>query len=256
MMSDGKVALVTGAAHGLGRAIASTLVAAGYAVAVTDVAGDAAVEAAAALASEGGRARGWRLDVRAAEDVATVFAEAEAAFGAPSVLVNNAGIFAPAALIDVEEAVWDRILSTNLTGAVLCAQAFARRRIALGGGGAIINIASTAAFSARPGSGAYSASKAGLVMLTKSLAMELGPHRIRVNALAPGLIDIPGKTVDPRHKQAFLPMVPYGRLGEPADVGRAVAFLASDDADFITGTVLPVDGGFLTGRALRPTDAG
>lgn len=241
---------MTGAGRGLGRAIAAKLSAAGFALAVTDVDGQAAQQLATRLTAEGRPARSWSLDVRDGREVETVFAEAAAAFGTPAVLVNNAGVFAPRALLDIDEALWDRILDTNLKGALLCAQAFARRAIAAGGGGAIVSIASTAAFSARTGAGAYSASKAGLVMLTKSLAMELGPHRIRVNALAPGLIEIDDKPIDPAHKRGFLPMVPFGRLGVPDDVARAVAFLASDQADFITGAVLPVDGGFLAGRVM------
>lgn len=122
--------------------------------------------------------------------------------------------------------------------------------VVTGGGGALINIASTAAFSARQGAVHYCAPKAGLVMLTQSLAQELGAHRIRVNAVAPGLIEVPGERVSAAYKQGFLPMIPYGRVGQPDDVARVVAFLASDASDFVTGACLPIDGGFLAGRAL------
>ncbi len=245
-----RVAVVTGAATGLGRAIAETLAADGVAVAVTDIDLDAATRVAAGIARAGGAARAWRLDVRDAAAIEALHAEVEAALGTPTVLVNNAGIYPDNTLTDLSEAVWDAVIDTNLKGPLLCAQPFVKRRVAVGGGGAIVNIASTAAFSARVGAGHYCASKAGLVMLTKCMAMEFGPHRIRVNAVAPGLIDVEGERVSADYKRNFLPMIPYGRLGLAPDVARAVAYLASDAADFITGTVLPVDGGFLTGRPL------
>jgi len=245
-----RVAVVTGAAHGLGRAIAETLAAEGVAVAVTDINRDAASRTVATITAGGGTAQAWRLDVRDAAAIEALFAAVEAALGTPTALVNNAGIYPDNALSDMAEAVWDAVIDTNLKGPLLCAQPFVRRRIAAGGGGAIVNIASTAAFSARAGAGHYCASKAGLVMLTKCMAMEFGPHRIRVNAVAPGLIEVEGERVSADYKKNFLPMIPYGRLGLPADVARAVAYLASDAADFITGTVLPIDGGFLTGRPL------
>ena len=124
-------------------------------------------------------------------------------------------------------------------------------RSAAGGGGAIVNLASTAAFSARIGAGHYSASKAGVAMLTRSMAQEWGPIGIRVNAVAPGLIEVEGNRVTPEYKSDFLPMIPLGRTGQPPDIAAAVAFLLSDAAAFINGVVLPVDGGFLTGRPLQ-----
>jgi 3-oxoacyl-[acyl-carrier protein] reductase len=129
----------------------------------------------------------------------------------------------------------------------------ARKRVAAGGGGAIVNLASTVAFSARVGAAHYSASKAGVVMLTKSLAQELGPHGIRVNAVAPGLIEVREDQVSDAYRRRFLEMIPRGRTGRAGDITRAVAFLLSDAADFITGECLVVDGGFLTGRVLGPS---
>jgi 3-oxoacyl-[acyl-carrier protein] reductase len=247
----GRIALVTGAGRGLGRAIAEALAAEGVAVAVTDIDLGAATAVAEALPGRGApAARAWRLDVCDAALVREVFEEAEHALGRPEILVNNAGIYPDHALVDMPETAWDAVIDTNLKGPFLCSQAFTRRRIEAGGGGAIVNLASTAAFSARAGAGHYSASKAGLVMLTKCMALEFGPHRIRVNAVAPGLIEVEGERVSADYKRSFLPMIPYGRIGQPADVARAVVFLALDSADFITGTVLPIDGGFLTGRPL------
>jgi 3-oxoacyl-[acyl-carrier protein] reductase len=247
----GRIALVTGAGRGLGRAIAEALAAEGVAVAVTDIDLGAATAVAEALPGRGApAARAWLLDVCDAASVREVFEEAEHALGRPEILVNNAGIYPDHALVDMPETAWDAVIDTNLKGPFLCSQAFTRRRIEAGGGGAIVNLASTAAFSARAGAGHYSASKAGLVMLTKCMALEFGPHRIRVNAVAPGLIEVEGERVSADYKRSFLPMIPYGRIGQPADVARAVVFLALDRADFITGTVLPIDGGFLTGRPL------
>jgi 3-oxoacyl-[acyl-carrier protein] reductase len=248
-------AVVTGAANGLGRAIALALAADGLAVAVTDLDQDGATAAAAAINEAGGQARAWALDVRDSRAIAATFAAIAAALGTPAVLVNNAGIYPDGTLLDMQEAAWDAVLATNLKGPMLCAQAFARLRLAAGGGGAIVNIASTAAFSARLGAVHYCASKAGLVMLTQSMAQELGPHRIRVNAVAPGLIEVPGERVSAAYKQAFLPMIPYGRVGRPEDVARVVAYLASDASDFVTGACLPIDGGFLAGRALIRANA-
>mgnify|MGYP001806342155 CR=1 FL=1 len=245
-----QVAVVTGAANGLGRAIAEKLAANGFAVAVTDIDAAAAEAVAASITASGHAARAWRLDVRDGAAVRATQAAVTAAFGTPTALVNNAGIYPDNTLLDMPEDAWDAVLDVNLKGPMLCAQAFARARVEAGGGGAIVNIASTAAFSSRVGAGHYCASKAGLVMLTKSLAQELGPHRIRVNAVAPGLIEVPGERVSAAYKRNFLPMIPFGRVGLPDDVARAVAFLATDASDFVTGTCVTVDGGFLTGRPL------
>jgi 3-oxoacyl-[acyl-carrier protein] reductase len=243
-------AIVTGAARGLGRAIATTLGSAGYAVALADIDEAGASEAAAAIVQSGGAASVHRLDVASAGEVRAVLAAVAAAHGVPVALVNNAGIYPDDAILEMTEANWDRVLDVNLKGTFLCAQAFARARIAAGGPGAIVNLASTAAFSARPGAAHYSASKAGIVMLTKSLAQELGPHGIRVNAVAPGLIEVEGDRVTAEYKRNFLPNIPLGRVGEPDDVAELVAFLLSDRAAFINGACVPIDGGFLTGRRL------
>lgn len=248
-MVDQGVAVVTGAGRGLGREIALRLSGQGLAVAAADI--DASAEATAASIKEtGGRAVGLRLDVRDAASIDAAFAAITDALGVPRALVNNAGIYPDNTLLDMPEASWDAVIDTNLKGTFLCAQRFARLRVGVGGGGAIVNLASTAAFSARVGAGHYGASKAGVVMLTRSMAQEWGPHGIRVNAVAPGLIEVAGPRVAPEYKQSFLPMIPLGRTGRPRDVADAVAFLISDAADFITGVLLPVDGGFLTGRPL------
>lgn len=244
------VAVVTGAAHGLGREIAVTLAVRGYAVAVTDIDDIAARTVVQSIEADGGHAAAFHLDVASVDDVGSAFDAIDAALGAPSVLVNNAGIYPDNTLLDMTPAQWDQVMSVNLKGTFLCAQSFARRRITAEGGGAIVNLASTAAFSARIGAGHYSASKAAVVMLTKSLAQEMGPHGIRVNAVAPGLIEVEGERVTAEYKRNFLPNIPIGRVGQPSDIAEVVAFLVSDAATFITGACVPVDGGFLTGRKL------
>jgi 3-oxoacyl-[acyl-carrier protein] reductase len=243
------VVLVTGAGRGLGRAIAGALHKSRYKVAVTDVDEGAAVSVAQSLSADGSTARAYRLDVSSARQVADVFASVAHDLGLPDALVNNAGVYPNHSVLDMPEAAWDRVLDTNLKGPFLCSQAFARMRLAPTGG-VIVNVASTAAFSARVGAAHYSASKAGLVMLTKSLAQEFGPYGIRVNAVAPGLVEVEEEHVSAEYKEMFLKMIPRGRIGRPEDVAAAVGFLLTDAADYINGECIMVDGGFLTGRPL------
>jgi 3-oxoacyl-[acyl-carrier protein] reductase len=243
------MAIVTGAGRGLGREIAHLLSRRGMTVACADV-DTTAEETAASIGDAGGGALGLRIDVRDAASVDAAFTAVVDRLGLPVALVNNAGIYPDDTLLDMPEASWDAVLDTNLKGTFLCAQRFARLCISAGSGGAIVNLAATAAFSSRVGAAHYSASKAGVAALTRSMAQEWGPHGIRVNAVAPGLIEVDGHRVAPDYKKSFLPMIPLGRLGEPRNIAEAVAFLVSDAADFITGIVMPVDGGFLTGRPL------
>jgi len=245
------VALVTGAGRSLGRAIAERLHTQGFAVAVTDVDETAARSVAVGLDASGGTARSYRLDVRAAGEVAHAMKGIEADLGPLCALVNNAGIYPDHGFLEMPEEAWDAVHDTNLKGTFLCSQAFARLRVAAGGGGAIVNLASTAAFSARIGASHYSASKAGVVMLTKALAQELGPHGLRVNAVAPGLIEVREDQVSAAYRDRFLTMIPRGRTGAAPDVAGTIAFLLSEDADYITGHCIVVDGGFLAGRPLQ-----
>jgi len=250
-MSDTKsIAVVTGAARSLGRAIAETLHGKGYAVALTDIDDKEAAAVAASLDASGTTARAYKLDVSKSSQVTAVFEAVTNELGVPTVLVNNAGIYPDHGLLDMPEEAWDRVLNVNLKGTFLCSQAFGRKRVAAGGGGSIVNLASTAGFSARVGAAHYSASKAGVVMLTKSMAQELGPHAIRVNAVAPGFIQVRDDQVSPEYRAKMLTLIPLGRVGRAPNIAETVAFLVSEGADFITGETIVVDGGLLTGRPL------
>jgi 3-oxoacyl-[acyl-carrier protein] reductase len=244
------VAVVTGAARSLGRAISETLHGQGYAVALCDIDDKEAANVAASLDATGNSAKAYKLDVSNAGEVAGTFDSVASDLGIPTALVNNAGIYPDHALLDMPEAAWDRVLDVNLKGPFLCSQAFGRKRVAAGGGGAIVTLASTAGFSARVGAAHYSASKAGVVMLTKSMAQELGPYGIRVNAVAPGFIEVRDDQVSPAYKQQMIGLIPLGRAGKAPNIANTVAFLVSDAAEFITGECVVVDGGLLTGRPL------
>ena len=230
---SGKVALVTGAGRGLGRAIAKALAQEGAALVLNyHESADGAREAAEEAARLGVRAVPVRADVSRSSDVRILFAEAHRTFGRLDILVNNAGVFS-------------RVLGINLKGAFLCAQAAARMMTAQGSG-VIVNLASGGGLSPRPGyetSAPYAASKAGVVMLTRRLALELAPH-IRVNAVAPGIIESrPDWTEESRKRLGAVSLL--GQVGAPEAIANAVVFLASDGAASITGHTLVVDGGIV-----------
>ncbi|WP_067721318.1 SDR family NAD(P)-dependent oxidoreductase [Nocardia yamanashiensis] len=229
-------ALVTGAGHGIGRAVAKHLGDNGFEVIAVDV--DEAA-AAATAADTGGEA--VKCDVSDEESVAKL----AAAVGAVDVVVNNAGIWRSRTLDDSTLAEVDAVLRTNVIGSWLVARAFAPHFGA--DGGAIVNLTSVLAQMSGPGRGMYPASKAAIVALTKQMAIEYAPRRIRVNAVGPGLVVTEGTGAefsDPGLQQAIGAAMPLGRLGEPADIAAAVGFLASPAASYITGQVLYVDGGW------------
>ncbi|MFC3725730.1 SDR family NAD(P)-dependent oxidoreductase [Neoaquamicrobium sediminum] len=243
------VAVVTGGGRSLGKAMAERLFEDGFAVAVVDRDEAAAQDVARSLDTTGTRARGFALDVSSAPDVAATLSEIASGLGLPTALINNAGIYPDHALLEMPVEAWDQVMAVNLRGTFLCTQAFARLRHGVGGG-TIVNLASAAGFSARAGASHYSTSKAGIVMFTKAAALEFGVLGIRVNAVAPGLIEVRDDQMSNAYRDQYLTMIPRGRTGRAPDIAGTVAFLVSDDADFINGECIVVDGGFLAGRPL------
>jgi NAD(P)-dependent dehydrogenase (short-subunit alcohol dehydrogenase family) len=239
----GKSALVTGAGGGVGKGIALELARGGCDIAVNDIDRAAAETAAAEIGSLGGVAFAVKADIRLAAEVDDMFGQVLRSFHRLDILVNNAGVQTFKPLLDLEESEWDRVLDTNLKGCFLCSQR-AGRYMRDQGGGRIINIGSGCNRIAFPRLVSYTASKGGIEMFTKVAAVELGPYRITVNCVAPGAIEVERtrrETAD--FAGTWSRETPLGRIGVPEDVGRAVAFLASDEADFITGQTIWVDGG-------------
>jgi NAD(P)-dependent dehydrogenase (short-subunit alcohol dehydrogenase family) len=241
-----RVAVVTGGASGIGRAVCRRLGADGRAVAVLDVNGAGAEETAAAITAAGGRAAAWTVDVADAAAVREVAAAARAALGPPGILVNVAGIGEFALLADMTDAQWQRMLDVHLSGTFHCVRAVVGDMVAAGWG-RIVNISSVAGLNGGgPGLSHYAAAKGAIIAFSKALAHELGPAGITVNAVAPGLIDTPmiaGALVEPAIRERAIAGAPLRRIGTPDDVAAAVTYLASDEASFVTGQVLSPNGG-------------
>jgi NAD(P)-dependent dehydrogenase (short-subunit alcohol dehydrogenase family) len=244
MSFAGRVGLIAGAGSGIGRATALLLAERGGAVVAADVNGEAAAETASLIRKGGGQAEACRCDVTHADDVDGAVGLARQRFGRLDVLVNCAGILRIAPLESTAEKEWGEVLAVNLTGAFLLTRA-AMTAMREQGGGAIVHIASRAAIRAKEGHGAYAASKAGILQLTQTAALEGAPHGIRVNCVCPGFIDTPMTRggYDAEAFEAWSRICPMGRPGRPEEIARAMLFLASDEASFITGVALPVDGG-------------
>ena len=242
---ENKIALVTGAARGIGQAIALQVAADGADLALCDVKAEWLADTLAKVKALGRRAEGYAMDVASAAAVGEAVAQVLADFGRIDVLVNNAGITRDTLLIRMTEEDWDAVLDINLRGAFLTTKAVVKSMMKQRSG-AIVNIASVVGIIGNPGQANYTASKAGLIALTKTTAKEMGSRNIRVNAVAPGFIHtaMTDKLSEPV-KDAMLKMVPLGRLGEPEDVAKAVAFLASDNAAYVNGQTLAVCGGMV-----------
>lgn len=246
----GKTVLVTGAGHGIGRQIALDFAAEGARVGVNDVACERAELVADEIAVAGGRSLALVADVRSADAVDQMLATLTLRFDVPDILVNNAGIYPNSPIIDMSEEEWDRVWDINVKGMFLVCRAALWRMIGAKAGGKIINMSSGAALRARVGASHYCSSKAAISMFTQVLALEAAEHNIQVNAVAPGLIEVPDWDLTPEYIDALVGMTPRGRIGRPADVSAMARYLASDDADFITGAVMLVDGGSSAGQNL------
>ncbi len=235
---EGKVAIVTGAGGGIGRGIAERFAQEGARVVVNDVDTDTAqrvANAIGALAVPG--------DVSSAADVDRLFETTIAELGGVHVLVNNAGLTdVERHFLDADEEWWDRVLAVNLKGQFLCAHR-AAQWMARNGGGAIVNLSSGGARAAHRGMVAYDASKGGVEAMTRAMALDLGPYGIRVNAIAPGSIDVRGLTAEQTAEKGET--IPLGRVGTPDDIAGPAVFLASDDARYVTGIAISVDGGLI-----------
>jgi NAD(P)-dependent dehydrogenase (short-subunit alcohol dehydrogenase family) len=247
----GRVAIVTGAAMGIGRACAEALATAGAAVLLADIEDDAGRQTADAIAKAGGTARFARVDVTSMSDMEAMTAIALEAFGGIDILVSNAARAIGGAVDEIDETTWNTVLSTNLTsvwrGMKLCVPEMKKR-----GGGAIVSMSSVQSLTGFHGWAAYAAAKGGINALTQQAAIDLAPHKIRVNAVAPGTIMTPlNEKIFQAHPnpdaliRSWNEAHPIGRFGEAREVAEAVLFLASDRASFITGTILRVDGGLV-----------
>ena len=250
----GQRALVTGASSGIGAGVARALGAAGASVAVNYVVNPEAAEVVAHdIRAAGGEALALKADVSREDDVQAMFKEMFARWGTIDILVNNAGLQKDAPFTEMTLAQWNTVIGVNLTGMFLCAREAAREMIRRGirpevsrAAGKIVCVSSVHEVIPWAGHVNYAASKGGVKLLMQSLAQELAPHRIRVNSIAPGAIQTPinrDAWETPEALASLLKLIPYGRIGQPEDIGRAVAWLVSDDADYIHGQTLFVDGG-------------
>ena len=244
--TPGRVALVTGSSRGLGRATALELAARGHRVAVHYVRSEGpAAEVVGAIEAAGGQAAAFGADVARAEDCARLLDEVQERLGRIEVLVNNAGVTRDTLAMRMKDEDWQAVIDTNLTGAFRLARGVLRGMLKARWG-RIVNVASVVALMGNAGQANYVASKAGLIGLTKSLAREVSGRGVTVNAVAPGFIasDMTSGLSDAL-RDAYLQQIPAGRFGAPEDVAKAVAFLVSDDAAYVTGQTLSVDGGLV-----------
>jgi 3-oxoacyl-[acyl-carrier protein] reductase len=236
-----KVAIVTGAARGIGKGIALTLAKEGCNVIVSDINEDDCQNVSGELARQGIKSIGIKCDVSSATDVEKLFMQAGKEFGKIDILVNNAGVYPFVPFEQMKELDWDKVMDVNLKSIFLCSKEALKF---MPQGGRIVNISSIAAFVGFAGLVHYCASKGGINAMIRALALELAARKITVNAVAPGAIDTPGASSTEEIKKQTISVIPLARMGEPQDIASAVVFLASDEASYITGQTLIVDGGW------------
>ncbi len=245
-----KISLVTGAGQGIGKAIALTFADEGSCVVVNDIDLDKATAVAKQINASGEKALPLRADVSQSKEVSGMVAEVIRSFGRIDVLVNNAGIQTASPFLDLSEEAWQRVIDVNLKGTFLCSQMVAREMVK-NRKGKIINISSIHQTTPRYNKAHYDASKAGLMMLTKDMALELSTYRINVNCIAPGAIATPmNKDIldSPERMVEMNSKIPWGRMGTPEEVAQVALFLASDETGYITGASICIDGGSSLGR--------
>ncbi len=243
MKLKGQVAIITGAGRNIGEEVAALLASEGAKVAVVDMDRGRGDKVANAIKANGGQAAAFVANVADEAEVETMVKNVVATFGGVDILVNNAAISDNKHMLEITKEEWDRVIAVTLTGPFLVGRAAAKQMVAQGRGGKIVNVGSTSGFRGRPRALAYTAAKGGVANLTRSMAVQLAPHNIRVNCVAPNKIG------SPVGKDEFDPTRPVvnlrNRTGLPADLAKAVLFLVSDDSDFIVGDILFVDGGVM-----------
>ena len=253
MRFQDRAVLVTGGGSGIGQQVCFAAAEEGARIAVGDLDLERAEATAAEIRRKKGEAQAFRIDVADPQSAAAFVEAAETALGRLDVLVNSAGIREIVGVLDLSFEEWQRVINVNLSGTFLPSQAFGRRLVAAGKSGQIVNLASTLGLMAAPKRAAYTASKHGVVGLTKQMALELGEKGIRVNAVAPGVVRTPLTEryfQDPDYAQVIRDIHAVGRWAEPREIAQAILFLADEANSFITGTILTVDGGWTAGKKM------